>query len=103
VEIDAFSNTHNDFIPDYFVDVGADGPADRTHYGLGPRAFQMNEDGYLSTETLKEPITIKARGEIADTFLRYRFVEWHVIPGFTSGSPMPVVDTAPSPFTRRPG
>jgi len=90
VEIDAFSRTSNDFISDYFVDVSPDGSSDPSHPDLGPLSFTANEDGYVSTEKLKDPITITAREVIGDGFYRYHFVGWHVISRFTDGSPMPV-------------
>jgi hypothetical protein len=92
VEIDAFSSTINDFIANDFVDIGPDGPADLNHPGLGSLTYTANEDGYISTDTLIEPITIKARGQFEDEDYRYQFSHWEVIRRFTSGSPVPVVN-----------
>jgi hypothetical protein len=90
VEIDAFNWTSNDFIPDYFVDIAPDGPSDPSHGDLGPLTYTANEDGYISTEGLKEPITIKARGQFGDGYYRYQFSHWQVIR--SSGSPLPEVN-----------
>ena len=90
VEIDAFSRTNRDFIPDYFVDINPDGEPDPAHSNLGPLTYMANEDGYIHTGELKDPITITAREVIGDSYVRYQFVEWQVISRFTSGSPMPV-------------
>jgi hypothetical protein len=92
VEIDAFSRTNNDFIPDYFVDVEPDGAPDPGHSDLGPLTYMANEDGYLGTEKLEKPISITARDVIGDRYSRYQFVQWQVIPTFSSGSPMPAVN-----------
>jgi len=92
VEIDAFDWTNNDFLPNDFVDISPDGPQDPEHANPGPLTYTANEDGYVSTESLTEPITIKARGQFRDGNFRYQFAHWQVIHRFTSGIPMPEVN-----------
>jgi len=92
VEIDAFNWISNDFIPNYFVDITPDGAPDPSHPDLGPLTYTANEDGYVSTENLTEPITIKARRQFGDGYDRYQFSHWQVIHRFTSGSPMPEIN-----------
>lgn len=92
VEIDAFSETANDFIPDYFVDINPDGTPDPGHSDMGPLTYTANEDGYVGTDQLKDPISITAREVIGDGYFRYSFVKWQVVPTFSSGSPMPEVN-----------
>jgi hypothetical protein len=92
VEVDAFNWTSNDFIPDYFVDIGPDGPPEPRYADLGPLTYTVNEDGYVSTESLTEPITIKARMQFEDASSRYQFSHWQIIHRFTSGNPIPEVN-----------
>ena len=92
VEIDAFSETANDFIADYFVDISPDGTPDPGRSDMGPMTYTANEDGYVVTEGLKDPISITAREVIGDGYFRYSFVKWQVVPSFSSGSPMPEVN-----------
>lgn len=92
VEIDAFSETANDFISPDFVDINPDGTPDPGHSDMGPLTFTANEDGYVSTEMLKYPISITAREVIGDGYFRYSFVKWQVVPRFSGGSPMPEVN-----------
>lgn len=90
VDIDAFNWTSNDFMPDYFVDIVPDGPPHPRHADLGPLTYQANEDGYVSTESFAEPITIKARRHFQNAFSQFQFSHWHVIR--SSGTPLPEVN-----------
>lgn len=88
IEIDAFSITDNDFIPDYFVDVAPDGPPE-----MGALTTIANEDGYVDTDRINkaETLYIKARNIIGDGPYQYRFVQWSVVDSLTSGDPLPRV------------
>jgi hypothetical protein len=93
VEIDAFDFTSsNDFLPNDFVDIGSLDPA-QSHADLGLITDTANQDGYISTENLTEPITITARKQLEDErhLYRYQFSHWQVIR--SDGSPMPEVNS----------
>ena len=96
VEIDAFDFTmSNDFLPNDFVDIGSpDGAPDQSHPDLEQLTAIANQDGYISTENLTNPITITARKQFDDEhhLNRYQFSHWQVISRSASGSRMPEVN-----------
>jgi hypothetical protein len=69
-------------------------------HGTGARAVSKSRcwpPGYVCRRRAPNPrksteTTVTARTEIGDSFSRYQFVKWQVIPRFTGGSPMPMVN-----------
>jgi hypothetical protein len=93
IEVDAFSRTDNNFIPDFFVDVSPDGPPTPGDPEAGGSLSRIaNYDGYVITDTLANPVEIRARELIGDGLLRYRFSHWVAVTSLTSGQPRPTVD-----------